>query len=135
KPCRYPEGPGIDTGIGASLGPGTQSGQMRSLSPLRGRILMALRAGLALIMIGCLVAGLKPGRALVAGLCTTLILSRLGTLTTPDPFLPRCLPASSRSASKTDDTCFLLSPVFSARAPKNSVLVAGLTADLSAVAG
>ena len=37
-------------------------------------ILITLRAGLALIMIGCLVAGLNPGRALVAGLCTTLIL-------------------------------------------------------------
>ena len=50
------------------------SGQIRSLRAFSGMILITLRAGLALIMIGCLVAGLNPGRALVAGLCTTLIL-------------------------------------------------------------
>ena len=92
-----------------------RSGQIRSFSAFSGWTLITLRAGLALIVIGCLVAGLKPGRALVAGLCTTLILYRPGTVRIPGPFLPSSLPCSSKKASKTEETCFLLRPVFSAR--------------------
>ena len=63
-------------GMGSRTG---SPGQMRSFSAFNAWILITLRAGLALMVIGCLVAGLNPARAGVAGLCTTLILKSWGT--------------------------------------------------------
>src|SRR3954447_12505950 len=115
--------------------PGKSPFQTRSLRALSGTALMTLRAGLALIVIGWPLNGLTPCLALVAGLSTTLSLSRPGTTKIPGPFLPRSLAIDSLIASKTSEICFLLSPVFSARTPKISDLVAGLAfgaADFSA---
>src|SRR5262249_57232988 len=76
-----------------------------SLRLLSGCALTTLRAGLALIMVGSLVNGLMPGRALVAGLWTRLSFNRPGTLNVPGPFLPSCALMRSISASKTSPTC------------------------------
>ena len=73
----------------------TDPAQTSSLSDFSRMALTALRAGLALMMVGSLVNGLMPGRALVAGLLTILSLSRPGTTKMPGPFLPRSLAISS----------------------------------------
>jgi hypothetical protein len=49
-----------------------------------------LRAGLALNICSSLVNGLMPLRALVAGLCTTVIYSKPGMLKASGPFLESC---------------------------------------------
>src|SRR5438067_7644535 len=59
-----------------------------SLRALRGRTLMTRRAGLALNICSCLVNGLMPMRALVAGFWMTVIFMRPGTTKVPGPFFP-----------------------------------------------
>src|SRR5262249_25504746 len=105
--------------------------QTRSLSALSGRAFTTFRAGFALIMIGSLVNGLMPGFALVAGLRTTLSLSRPGIWKWPGPFLPSSRLIRSLSAENTLEICFFDRPVFSAIVVKTSALVADLLVALS----
>ena len=61
---------------------------MESFRFFRARARTVLRAGLALNVVGCLVKGCVPWRALVAGLRTVFSLSSPGMVNTPGPFLP-----------------------------------------------
>src|SRR4051794_23543084 len=70
-----------------------------SFRALSGRTLMTLRAGLALNICSCLVKGLIPLRALVAGLLMTMIFIKPGTAKMPGPFLPTAALISPASAS------------------------------------
>ena len=99
-----------------------------SLRPFNGKTLTTFRAGLALKTVSSPVNGLIPLRALVAGLRTTLTFIIPGTLKTPGPRLPRFLPISFASSSKTLATCLLVRPVFSANVAMISVLVMGFCA-------
>jgi hypothetical protein len=56
-----------------------------SLSALSGSARTTVRFGLALIVIGSPVSGLRPCRALVGAFSTRLILSKPGTLKMPGP--------------------------------------------------
>src|SRR4051812_5591385 len=85
-----------------------------SFSAFSGRTLITLRAGLALKTVSCLVKGLIPLRALVAGLWTTLIFTRPGSANTPGPFLPTADPIWSDRAANTAFTCLRDRAVFSA---------------------
>jgi hypothetical protein len=69
---------------------------------------------LAWIVIGSPVNGFVPGRALVAGLRTTLSFRRPGRTNWPRPFLPSSLAISAPRAEKTAATSFLPRPVVSA---------------------
>src|SRR5439155_500787 len=69
--------------------------------------------------------GLRPGRALVAGFSTRLILSRPGRLKTPGPFLLSSALMSLPSSSKKVVTCFFDSCVVSASFWYVADLVAG----------
>src|SRR5688500_10045226 len=104
-----------------------------SFSALSGRTLMTLRAGLALNICSCLVKGLIPLRALVAGFWITLIFIRPGTANTPGPFLPTADWISPDSASNTDFTCLRDSSVFSAIRVTISLLDAGFAAEAAIV--
>jgi hypothetical protein len=73
----------------------TQTMFLRFLS---GRILMTLRAALALYMVSSPAKGLIPLRALVAGLRTTVSFIRPGTVYMPGPRLPRLFRAPNRMA-------------------------------------
>src|SRR5688500_13444155 len=85
-----------------------------SFRAFSGRTLITLRAGLALNICSCLVKGLIPLRAVVAGLWTTLIFTRPGSANTPGPFLETALPIWVARAAKTALTCLRDSSVFSA---------------------
>src|SRR5262249_19768563 len=85
-----------------------------------------VRLGLALIIMGSPVCGLRPWRALVASFSTRLILSRPGTVKTPGPFLPISLWMSVTSSSKTVAICLRLCDVLVASSVKMAVFVAAL---------
>src|SRR5262245_13221092 len=97
-----------------------------SLRFLRAYALTTVRFGLALMMIGCPVAGLRPSRSLVAGFSTFLIFSRPGKVTMPGPFLPSWSWMYLPNSSKTADTCLRLNSVASARCWNMALFVAGL---------
>src|SRR5262249_41613384 len=80
-----------------------------SLRVLSARMRTVFRAGLALNICGCLVKGLMPCRALVAGLCTSFNLASPGRGDMPGPFLPISRLMSLDRASKTSATCFRVS--------------------------
>src|SRR5262249_59899611 len=89
-------------------------GQTISFRDFSGSALTTLRAGFALYCIGCLVKGLIPCLALVAGLCTTLSLSKPGTTKTLGPFFPSGSLINSANPSKTLAPCFFVRPLDSA---------------------
>src|SRR3954466_14428037 len=99
-----------------------------SFRALSGRTLMTLRAGLALNICSCLVKGLIPLRALVAGLLMTMIFIKPGTAKMPGPFLPTAALISPASASNTEATCFRLNSVAVAILVRISVFEAALLA-------
>src|SRR5207247_4314104 len=98
-----------------------------SLSALRHSDFTTVRFGLAAIMIISPVAGLRPGRAFVAGFSTRLILSKPGKVTTPGPFLPTCSWMKPVRASKTPPICFFVKPVLLDRSWYIALLVADFT--------
>src|SRR4051812_41482397 len=99
-----------------------------SLRAFKGRTLTTRRAGLALNICSCLVKGLMPLRALVAGLLTMVIFMRPGRANTPGPFLPTARSICDAMASRTDPTCLRDSSVAVATAVRISLLVADLAA-------
>src|SRR5262249_23996608 len=78
-----------------------------SLIALMGRARTALLAGFAANVIGSLVKGLMPWRALVAGRFTTRHLAKPGSVNTPDFFISRS--PTVITASRTAFTCLRLS--------------------------
>src|SRR6185295_18277317 len=82
-----------------------RNAQTIDFSVLSGRTLITLRAGFALNMTSCLVNGLMPLRALVAGLRTTVTFISPATLQMPGPVLPRSIERILPIVSKTDATC------------------------------
>src|SRR5581483_9682587 len=104
---------GDQSPAGAPLvtGPSDRAYLIISLRTLSGRARTMLRAGLALIVIGSLVNGLMPGRALVAGLWTSFSLIRPGMVNWPGPFLFSWVLTSPARAAKTSATCFRVSLV------------------------
>src|SRR4051812_12797904 len=66
-----------------------------SFKDLSARILITLRAGLALNICSSLVKGLIPLRAFTAGFWMATILSSPGSTKTPGPFLPTFFRARS----------------------------------------
>jgi hypothetical protein len=78
----------FDVGPGSPPAALQPSSQTISLRAFRGSARTTLRAGLAWIVIGSPVNGFVPGRALVAGLRTTLSFRRPGRTNWPGPFLP-----------------------------------------------
>jgi len=93
-----------------------------SLTALTGRARTALLAGLAANVCGCLVKGLMPWRALVAGFFTTRNLAKPGIVKTP--FFFSSLWATSESASRMLFTCLRdRSPVASTTALMSALLL------------
>ena len=94
-----------------------------SFSPFRGETFTTVRAGLAAIMISSPVKGLRPLRALAAGLRTVRIFTRPGSVKVPAPLFFTWRSIVALSSSNTATTSRLATPVFSARAFNNSALV------------
>src|SRR5205823_4376419 len=82
-----------------------------SFSALSGRTLITRRAGLALNITSCLVKGLIPMRALVAGFWITVIFIKPGTTNMPGPFLPILFLIWPESDSRVAATCLRDRPV------------------------
>jgi hypothetical protein len=87
--------------------PRQEPAQTRSLSAFMGMARTTFLAGLAWIVIAAPVNGFLPGRALVAGLRTTLSFRRPGRTNWPGPFLPSSLAIRSFSAVKAPAIWFL----------------------------
>src|SRR5690606_18890556 len=79
-------------------------GQIMALSPRRARARTLRLAGFALIVISSPVNGLRPLRALLAGLFTVFSLSRPLKLNSPTPRLPRSAAMMAVSVSNTSFT-------------------------------
>src|SRR5205085_12077176 len=85
-------------------------------------------------IIGCLVWGLVPWRAGLAGVSLRVNFSRPGRVKTPGPFLASCFLIRSIRASKTSPICFLLRLVLVASSWKIADLVIDLALVLLTVA-
>src|SRR5258708_24420306 len=97
-----------------------------SLSALSGRIFTSLRAGLALKIVGSLVKGVIPFRALVAAFFTTFILASPGSV--KPPCLAMSTATRAASAPSTFPTCLRGRPVADETASSTPDLVPGAAA-------
>src|SRR5262245_47076652 len=96
---------------------------MRSLSALKAEARIFFEAGLPLMVMGCFVKGLMPGRSFVAGFFIALSLRRPGITNSPGPRESSCFLMISVSSSNTLLMLFLSSSVSSASSDTTCDLV------------